>query len=60
MLEKRLSRAAELLSETEMSVLEIISELGYENGSFFRKKFTEKYGVTPYSYRKMMRRGTKK
>ena len=59
MLDRRLARAAELLVETDLPVSEIISELGYENGSFFRKKFTERYGVTPYNYRKMMRRGTK-
>ena len=59
MLDTRLAKATELLSETDLPVSEIISELGYENGSFFRKKFTERYGVTPYNYRKMMRRGTK-
>ena len=59
MLDIRLARATELLIETDFPVSEIISELGYENGSFFRKKFTERYGVTPYNYRKMMRRGTK-
>ena len=44
--------AAELLRNTGMSVNEVIASIGYENGSFFRKKFKEKYGKNPHDYRK--------
>ncbi len=52
---KRCIYAARLLTETEMSVGEIIGKIGYANESFFRKNFKEMYGKTPYQYRKMMR-----
>lgn len=52
LLSKRLSFAKKLLGETKISVSEIITKLGYENESFFRRKFKEKYGVTPLKYRK--------
>ena len=49
---KRCSLAAELLSETDISIEEIIRIVGYENESFFRKIFKEKYGVNPLEYKK--------
>ena len=48
---KRCSIAAQKLSETDMSVEEIIKDVGYENESFFRKVFKEKYGKNPLEYR---------
>lgn len=53
--EKRLSKAADLIAESDMPVGEIINLVGYRNESFFRKIFMEKYGVTPLKYRKNMR-----
>ncbi len=53
---KRLHRAKKYLLETDMSIDEIIVQVGYENGSFFRKIFREKYGENPLAYRK---RGSK-
>ena len=50
--ERRCSVAAKLLVNTDMSVGEIISHVGYENESFFRKKFSEYYGANPFEYRK--------
>ena len=50
--EKRLGVAENLLLKTEMSIDEIIKKTGYENASFFRRIFKEKYGVTPLNYRK--------
>ena len=50
--EKRLEIAENLLLQTEMSIDEIIKRTGYENASFFRRIFKEKYGVTPLNYRK--------
>ena len=50
--EKRLEVAENFLLKTEMSIDEIIKKTGYENASFFRRIFKEKYGVTPMNYRK--------
>ena len=47
----RCEHAAELLKCSEMSVREIISAVGYENGSFFRNIFKAKFGDTPLQYR---------
>ena len=54
--DKRCALADKLLTETEMSVEEIISAVGYENESFFRSVFKKKYGVSPYRYKKQMKR----
>ena len=50
--ERRCMRAAKLLRETDLPISEIIAFVGYENESFFRRKFCEKYGVNPLEYRK--------
>ena len=49
---KRLEVSATLLLQTELSIDEIVKKAGYENASFFRKIFKEKYGMTPLNYRK--------
>ena len=49
--EKRLNKAKQLLSETEISVVEIISLVGYENLTYFYKIFKKKYGYTPKNYK---------
>ena len=54
--DKRCALADKLLSETELSVEEIISRVGYENESFFRAVFKEKYGASPYQYKKQLKR----
>ncbi len=48
----RLSYAAKLLSSTTLSILEISSQVGYDNSSFFSQKFLKKYKVSPKEYRK--------
>lgn len=50
--ERRLSRAKELLTTTEMTVTEICYSTGFENVSHFSRLFKEHYGHTPSSYRK--------
>lgn len=50
--DKRCSIAAQKLLETDLSIEEIIAGVGYENESFFRKIFKEKYGKNPLEYRK--------
>lgn len=52
LLEKRLSKAAALLTETRLPVQDIIAAVGYENTSYFYRVFRERFGVTPKDYRK--------
>ena len=49
---KRLEVSAILLLQTDLSIDKIVEKAGYENASFFRKIFKEKYGTTPLNYRK--------
>lgn len=49
--EQRLVRAAGLLKSTEMSVGDVIRTVGYENESYFREIFLEKYGCKPLEYK---------
>ncbi len=49
---KRLNKAAQLLADTELSVSDIISCVGYDNASYFFRIFKEKYGVSPKEYRR--------
>ena len=53
--ENRCRAAAELLADTDLSVHEIIERVGYENESFFRMLFKEKYGKNLLAYRHFMR-----
>lgn len=50
--DRRCAVAADKLLNTELSVGEIINLVGYENESFFRKAFKEKYGKNPLDFRK--------
>ena len=47
----RLTLAAKSLLETHKAVLEIASECGFENLSYFNRIFKKKYGITPREYR---------
>ena len=49
---KRCDMAARKLIQTDLSIEAIIKEIGYENESFFRKIFKEKYGINPLEFRK--------
>jgi AraC-like DNA-binding protein len=44
---KRLERAYEQLTNTELNVTHVAADLGYENVSHFIKSFKEKYKITP-------------
>ena len=44
--------AAKLLRETEMPIDDIIKNVGYTNGGFFRAAFKERYGMNLLEYRK--------
>lgn len=49
--QRKLQQAAYLLSNTGMSADAIIEAIGYENSSYFYRKFREKYGCSPAQYR---------
>ena len=52
LLEKRLSKAAQLLRETRLTTQDIILAGGYENTSYFYRVFRARFGVTPKEYRR--------
>jgi len=47
----RLSYAARMLLQDDVSILEISAEIGFSSLSHFYRLFKEKYGVTPKDYR---------
>lgn len=50
----RFGRAVNLLRDTELSVTDIATAVGYENTAFFYRRFGEKYSCTPAVYRKKL------
>lgn len=52
-IEYKLKRAKQLLKETKLSVGEIASSVGYEDGLAFSKLFAKKTGVSPTEYRRI-------
>ena len=50
--EQRMSRAAEMLLEGELTVAEISYKVGIQDPSYFNKCFKAKYGVVPSKYGK--------
>jgi AraC-like DNA-binding protein len=51
----RVRRAAELLSKTPMSILDISEACGFSSSSYFSKVFREAYRCTPNAYRNHQR-----
>ncbi len=51
----RLEEAKQLLETTDMPVEVVANETGYEDGSFFRRLFRRKVGMTPADYRRRFR-----
>ena len=47
----RLEKAAQLLHSTDMSISDILYEVGYDNRSYFYRIFKERYHLTPSDYR---------
>ncbi|MDE7016050.1 MAG: AraC family transcriptional regulator [Lachnospiraceae bacterium] len=50
--QKKLQQAAYLLSQTSLSVEAVMDNIGYDNSSYFYRKFRERYGGSPKEYRK--------
>ncbi len=48
---KRMNQAAYMLANSRVPVAEVIRMVGYDNTSYFHRKFKEKYGVSPKEYR---------
>ena len=51
----RMKKAKELLAETDMKIIEVSQEVGYDNEKHFMKIFKATCGVSPSEYRKNMR-----
>ena len=47
LMEQKLSQAAYLLAKTDLPTESIFHSVGYENSSFFYRKFKEAYGMSP-------------
>ncbi len=56
LMDYRLSKAVELLQNSDRQVSEIAVMTGFEQASYFGKCFREKLGCTPKEYRKQYRR----
>ena len=52
--EKRLSKACELLKNTDISIADISVLVGYDNTSFFHRLFRRTYDMSPRDYRLLM------
>lgn len=50
---RRMRQAAYLLKNSRLPVADIIESVGYDNTSYFFRKFKECYGVSPKGYRDM-------
>lgn len=53
----RMERAAQLLRDTERTVLDISLEIGFSSTSHFTKQFKKQFGLTPVAYRKALSGG---
>lgn len=51
---KRMNQAAYLLTSSRIPIADIIESVGYDNTSYFYRKFKERYGVSPKEYRKRL------
>jgi|GEM_PF-2860976 len=49
-LDVRLNRAAQLLTQDRYSVNEVMYQVGFENASYFNRAFKKKFGDTPRKY----------
>ena len=52
----RIEQASRLLRETDRAVMDIALSVGFENFSYFIKRFREVFGCTPSQYRKELSR----
>ena len=50
--DRRFSEAEQLLANTDLPITDIAESVGYENNSFFHRRFREQYGTSPSKWRK--------
>ncbi|NLW22946.1 MAG: helix-turn-helix transcriptional regulator [Tissierellia bacterium] len=50
--EIRIEKSKELLTDTDMSILDIALAVGYNNQSYYNMAFKKIVGITPLKYRK--------
>ncbi|MBD5458892.1 MAG: AraC family transcriptional regulator [Lachnospiraceae bacterium] len=53
--QRKLQQAAYLLSQTPLTVDAVMENIGYDNSSYFYRKFREKYGCSPKRYREAVK-----
>lgn len=51
---KRMNQALYLLTSSTLPIVDIIESVGYDNTSYFYRKFKEKYGMSPKEYRERL------
>lgn len=54
----KLSHACQLLKQTDLSIADIVEEVGYSNRSYFYRVFQKQYQMTPSEYRKRIHTST--
>ena len=52
----RMETAARMLRRSDLNIQQIISQVGYENTSYFYRLFHERYGQSPREYRNTRQR----
>lgn len=57
--EIRITQAASLLVETDLSVAAVAADCGFENMSYFNRVFLQKKRVQPFKFREMRRENSK-
>lgn len=53
--EIKLRKAREYLKNTDLSVSEVVYNIGYKNRSYFSRIFSERFGILPTEYRKKIK-----
>jgi two-component system response regulator YesN len=49
---QRMNYATKLLINTDLPIIQIANQVGYDNHSFFTQKFKEYFNLSPTTYRK--------
>lgn len=57
--QRKLQQAAYLLTQTPLTVEAVMEAIGYDNSSYFYRKFREKYGCSPKNYRSSLSNSSK-
>jgi AraC-like DNA-binding protein len=54
LLEVRLTRAAYLLADVNMSVSDVAAEVGFRDPLYFSRQFRKRFGLSPRGYRRQL------